>query len=170
MGVNTNKRIAIKWVRDKAKSAYDKKDKCFICGSTENLELHHTNSLTNLFEKWAKDTGTPIDTDDDVISCRDEFIRLHYDEIYIHVYTLCAEHHIKLHSVYTKSPPLATALKQVRWINLQKEKLHGNTSQQSEPNELVQKFGEKQSSAGNDNASGGIFSRFISKYNSFSSI
>jgi len=33
MSVNTNKRIAVKHVRDRAKSAYEKKDECFICSA-----------------------------------------------------------------------------------------------------------------------------------------
>jgi len=52
VAINTNKRVAIKHVRDRAKSAYVKQDHCFICGSEDDLELHHTTSLTLLFDKW----------------------------------------------------------------------------------------------------------------------
>ena len=76
MAANTgeNKRIPIKWIRDRAKGAYTKQDSCFICGSTTDLELHHTHGLTNLYEKWLKDTGYIVNTDEDILALRDEFI------------------------------------------------------------------------------------------------
>lgn len=122
---NTNKRVAIKWIRDKAKSAYEKQSVCHICGATEDLELHHTHGLTNLFEKWAKEKNYKTDTDDDILAIREEFIDTHHKEIYEDVYTLCAKHHMALHRVYGKSPPLHTASKQNLWIENQKRKLNG---------------------------------------------
>ena len=35
------KRDLVKYVRDKAKSGYQKETQCFICGETDNLEFHH---------------------------------------------------------------------------------------------------------------------------------
>lgn len=118
----TNKRDCIKWIRDKAKSAYQKQDHCHICGSTESLELHHFSSLTNLLEKWAKTKGYDISTDDGVVAIRDEFIAEHHNEIYKEVVTLCKKHHLLLHSVYGGKPALATAPKQARWVEKQKDK------------------------------------------------
>jgi len=117
-----NVRIPVKWVRDKAKGAYNKQSSCYICGSTENLELHHTSSVTLLLNAWAKKKGYDITTDEGILAVRDEFIADHKVEIYEQVFTLCNMHHVKLHSIYTKSPPLSTSSKQVSWINIQKEK------------------------------------------------
>jgi hypothetical protein len=38
--------------------------------------------------------------------------------------TLCHTHHLKLHSIYGKDPSLGTAKKQMRWVEIQREK-HG---------------------------------------------
>lgn len=127
MASNTNNRIAIKWIRDKAKSAYIKMPCCHICAATEDLELHHTNSLTNLFEKWCREKGYSYDTDEEVLAIREEFIDTHHKEIYEDVYTLCNKHHVALHRVYGKSPPLHTANKQVQWVEKQKAKAEGKT-------------------------------------------
>ncbi len=122
MAKNTNKRIPVKWIRDRAKSAYDKKDVCYICGTTTDLELHHTHSITLLLERWIQKTGRDFSTDDAVLTNRDEFIEVHHDEIYNKVYTLCNHHHVKLHSIYGKAPSLDSAPKQEHWIELQKSK------------------------------------------------
>lgn len=119
------KRIPVKWVRDRAKSAYDKKDQCHICGTSEDLELHHLSSITLLLEKWSAEKRYDISTDEGIIAVRDEFIQDHHKEIYDDVYTLCNKHHVMLHGVYGKSPALGTAQKQERWINLQKAKFEG---------------------------------------------
>ena len=120
-----SKRIPVKWIRDKAKAAYIKQPMCFICGATEALELHHTHSLTNLFEKWVKENGVDIESDEDVIEIRDDFIAQHNQQIYEDVYTLCLKHHQKLHSIYGKAPELHTAKKQGIWINKQRDKING---------------------------------------------
>jgi 5-methylcytosine-specific restriction endonuclease McrA len=125
MAINTNKRVAVKHIRDRAKSAYDKKDICFICGYTDDLELHHLNSLTLLLDKWAKENGHSLATDEEVIAIRDEFIEAHHSEIYVEVFTLCNKHHVKLHSVFGKAPALTSAPKQSRWIEKQVTKANG---------------------------------------------
>ena len=48
------KRDLVKYVRDKAKSKYDKGTECFICGATENLDFHHFHGLTELLEIWLR--------------------------------------------------------------------------------------------------------------------
>lgn len=121
----TNKRIPVKWIRDRAKGAYNKDSKCFICESTKDLELHHTHGLTNLYDKWLVDTGYTIETDEEIIALRDEFIKTFHKEIYEDVFTLCLSHHRALHSVYGKSPLLNTANKQSVWIQKQKDKFNG---------------------------------------------
>lgn len=126
MAKNTgNNRIPVKWVRDRAKAAYDKKDTCYICGTGEDLELHHTHSITILLENWARNNGFDISTDDGILAVRDQFIEEHKREIYDAVFTLCNKHHVMLHSVYGKKPLLSTADKQERWIEKQKAKASG---------------------------------------------
>lgn len=125
MAKNTNKRIPVKWVRDKAKAAYEKQSCCFICETTRDLELHHLHSITVLLEKWADRKGYDISTDDGILAVRDEFISEHKSELYDQVYTLCNPHHVALHSVYGKTPQPGSEPKQARWIELQKAKFLG---------------------------------------------
>ena len=127
MAKNTkNKRAAVKHVRDKAKSAYEKQSTCYICGTTNDLELHHTHSVTSLLEEWASKKGYDISTDEGILAVRDEFIETYHKEIYEDVYTLCNRHHVNLHSIYGKKPSLGTAEKQNIWIEKQKAKYSGD--------------------------------------------
>lgn len=116
------KRDKIKYIRDAAKSAYDKGTSCEVCGSTENLDFHHFYSLTPLFNRWCKTKGIIIKTEEDILDIRDRFIQEHNEELYAHAVTICHSLHQKLHSIYGKHPSLATAKKQMRWIEKQKEK------------------------------------------------
>lgn len=129
MAKNTNKRIPVKWIRDGAKSAYTKDTKCYICGTSEDLELHHLHSITVLLEAWAKRCGYDISTDEGILAVRQEFIEAHRAELYEQVYTLCNRHHVALHGVYGKTPQPGSEPKQQRWIEIQREKfLTGGTS------------------------------------------
>jgi hypothetical protein len=122
MAKNTNKRIPVKWVRDRAKAAYDKKSECYICSTNKDLELHHLHSITILLEMWADRKGYDISTDDGILAVRDEFIAEHNTELYDKVYTLCNPHHVALHAIYGKAPQLGSEPKQQRWIELQRQK------------------------------------------------
>jgi hypothetical protein len=122
MANNTNKRIPVKWIRDRAKAAYDKKDCCFICATTQELELHHTHSVTLLLERWVNIKGYDISTDEGILAVRDEFIDDHRKELYDDVFTLCNKHHVALHAIYGKAPALNSALKQITWIDRQRAK------------------------------------------------
>lgn len=122
MASNTNKRIPVKHVRDKAKSAYVKDSTCYICCTSQDLELHHTHSLTVLLENWAARKGYDISTDDGILAVRDEFIAEHHAEIYDQVYTLCFHHHSRLHGIFGKAPKPGSEPKQSRWIELQRAK------------------------------------------------
>lgn len=116
------KRDPIKFVRDRAKGRYKKGTECRICGATEKLDFHHFSTLTPLFNKWLRDKKISIKTDEDVLEVRDRFIAEHMTELYEDTVTLCHDHHLKLHSLYGKDPPLATAQKQKRWVEIQREK------------------------------------------------
>jgi hypothetical protein len=128
MAKNTNKRIPVKWVRDRAKAAYEKKSCCYICDSTQDLELHHTHSVTILLDKWAQARGYDISTDDGILAVRDEFIAEHHTELYDQVYTLCNRHHVALHGVYGKAPRPGSEPKQSHWIESQRAKWVGGDS------------------------------------------
>ncbi len=125
MAKNTNKRLAVKHVRDKAKSAYEKQDTCYICGTSQDLELHHFHSITLLLEAWAKRKGYDITTDEGILAVREEFIAEHRIELYDKVRTLCNPHHVALHKIYGKAPPLGSESKQERWVEIQKAKFMG---------------------------------------------
>jgi 5-methylcytosine-specific restriction endonuclease McrA len=117
------KRLAVKYCRDKAKSKYIKETKCYICGSTEDLEFHHFFSLTCLLEAWLKRNKLTMNTADEAMLYREQFIAEHEKEIYEDTVTLCKKHHELLHKVYTIKPALSTAEKQKRWVERQREKL-----------------------------------------------
>jgi len=129
MAKNTNNRIPVKWVRDKAKAAYEKKSHCFICDTPQDLELHHLHSVTILLKNWAEQNGHDISSDEGILAVRDDFISEHHCELYEQVYTLCNRHHVALHGVYGKAPAPGSENKQARWIGIQREKfLNGGTS------------------------------------------
>ena len=126
MAKNTNNnRIPVKWVRDRAKKAYEKQGACHICGTDQDLELHHLHSVTILLNNWAERKSYDISTDEGILEVRDEFISEHHKELYEMVYTLCNKHHVKLHGVYGKAPSPASVDKQARWIEIQKTKSEG---------------------------------------------
>ena len=115
------KRDLVKYVRDKAKSKYKKDTQCFICGETENLDFHHFYGMTELLDTWLKSNKITITSADEIMNLREEFIEEFTNEIYNEAATLCKAHHQRLHSIYGKRPKLVTALKQRRWVNIQRE-------------------------------------------------
>lgn len=125
MATNTNVkgRGFVKRVRDGVKTNYNKADECDICGSQEDLELHHFYSVSQMAEKWLRAKGVVITTDEQSLAYRDEFIKEHWDELVNQCATLCNPHHKKLHRIYGPKPALFTGPKQARWVVKQKEKL-----------------------------------------------
>lgn len=119
------KREAVKYIRDAAKSAYEKASQCEITGDTENLELHHYFSVSQLYHNWIKKKGY---SSTDVLSHRDEFIEEHKKELYEEVVTLRKDWHFKLHQIYGTRPSLATGPKQKRWVQKKKEQHVKETS------------------------------------------
>ncbi|MAH72844.1 MAG: hypothetical protein CMK29_01950 [Porticoccaceae bacterium] len=118
------KRDIVKYVRDRAKSRYEKDSECKICGATERLDFHHYYSMTLLLNKWLQDNDLNPQY---IQSLRDDFIEEHEPELFEYTVTLCHPHHLALHKVYGKEPPLVTAKKQMRWVQIQREK-HGLVS------------------------------------------
>jgi|19_taG_2_1085344.scaffolds.fasta_scaffold00258_3 hypothetical protein len=122
------KRDKIKYIRDRAKSAYVKDEECYICGGDKELDFHHFFSVTELLNKWIKEKNLVVLTAEDMMGIRDEFIDIHHKEIYDDTVTLCHTHHLKLHSIYGKKPSLITGPKQKRWVNKRREKEYGNVT------------------------------------------
>lgn len=113
------KRDPVKYVRDKAKAGYKKDTKCYICSSEVELDFHHYYSLAPLLDQFVKERNYHIE---DIRDFREEFINEHWEELYDWTVTLCHTHHLKLHSIYGRNPPLHAAKKQMRWTELQREK------------------------------------------------
>lgn len=120
----TLKRDLVKYVRDKAKSQYKKATSCYICGNTENLDFHHFYGLTELLEWWMKEQKVVIETEEDILRLREQFIADNKEKVYDHAVTLCHMHHLRLHNIYGKRPKLITAKKQEKWVEIQRTK-HG---------------------------------------------
>ena len=121
------KRDKIKYIRDRAKSKYKKGSECRICGAISDLDFHHFYSLTPLLDSWLKEKQKIRPehyTDEYIVVWRDEFIEEKTAELYDYTVTLCHNHHLQLHSIYGRNPSLATATKQQRWVEIQREK-HG---------------------------------------------
>jgi len=117
------KRLEVKYIRDGAKALYEKDTECFICGTSDELQMHHYYSLTLLWENWKRKNKIVIKDADHIMSIRDTFVAEHHDKMYEEVVTLCKFHHMdRLHKIYGKVPLLITAKKQRRWCEIQREK------------------------------------------------
>ena len=116
------KRIPIKYVRDRAKSRYAKDSQCYICGDTNQLDFHHYFTVDILFDNWLKKNKININTAEDIIAVRDDFIAQHNYELFDYAVTICKTHHKRLHTVYGQRPALVTANKQARWVEKQRAK------------------------------------------------
>lgn len=122
MATNTNKRTAIKHVRDGIKSQYKKASNCAICGTVDELELHHYVSVSQLLKQYSSERGIPIGTDEQVLAMRDMFYKDHWHELVEYTVTLCNTHHKKLHDIYGPEPLMTTAAKQEQWVLSQHNK------------------------------------------------
>jgi len=121
------KREVIKMVRDYIKKDYKQRDKCFICGRTDTLELHHLYSLSELFNQWCvKNSIRNISTVEQITQLRVTFAEDCKEHLaHEHLYTLCSEHHKRLHNIYGQTYVNSMAPKIKNWIELQKVK-YGN--------------------------------------------
>ena len=121
------KRDPVKYIRDRAKSKYKKDNECYICGTEKELDFHHFYSLSSSSSIVAKEKvkERPAHYTDEYITIwRDEFIEDNWAELYEHTVTICHAHHRELHKIYGRNPGLGTATKQMRWVDIQREK-HG---------------------------------------------
>jgi len=116
------KRIPIKYVRDRAKSRYVKEALCYVCEVGGSLDFHHLYTVDILFDNWLKANKITINCVEDIITVRDDFIEEYAYEMFEYARTLCKKCHQRLHVVYGQRPALATAPKQERWLDKQREK------------------------------------------------
>ena len=116
------KRDFVKYVRDGAKSRYEKGTECRICGTSEKLDFHHFSSISVLVANWLKYNELEINDQEEAFFWRDKFIQEHEYELYDDAVTLCRTHHEQLHSIYGGNPKLVTAKKQARWVERQRVK------------------------------------------------
>ena len=113
------KRDPVKYIRDAVKSRYPKGTSCRVCETVELLEFHHYHAVSEMYKIWLTKSGyKPTD----VLEHRDEFIASHESELIDKCVTLCKKDHFRLHKIYGKSPKLATAEKQERWVAKQRQR------------------------------------------------
>lgn len=117
------KRFAVKYIRDKAKSGYDKDDHCHICDTEEGqLDFHHFTGLADLWALYCRKNKIRSETVEEVMEHRDYFIAQYQDELYVQVVTLCKPHHQELHSFFGKAPAIGSAKAQAKWIEMKRKK------------------------------------------------
>lgn len=117
------KRIPVKYVRDYIKKYYKYDSKCYICGKTESLELHHLYSISELWNVWLEKNKYSVTEYEEVIKLREIFYEEHRNLLAEHnLFTLCREHHEKLHSIYGQRYSNWRAKKVHTWIEVQKNK------------------------------------------------
>tara|TARA_R100001163_G_scaffold64730_1_gene59679 strand:+ start:16 stop:393 length:378 start_codon:yes stop_codon:yes gene_type:complete len=121
------KRFPIKYVRDYIKKDYKIRDKCFICGSKENLELHHLYSLSQLWEAWCREHNLKkVESVEIIKQLRITFADDNKQFLNNkNLYTLCKTHHLKLHTLYGQNYSNHLVPKVKKWLELQREKVIG---------------------------------------------
>jgi len=122
--MNTLKRFPIKYIRDYIKKEYKIKDKCFICGATHTLELHHLFSVSQLFENWCNTKKIrEIESVDHITTLRVDFAEDEKEALSNkNLYTLCKKHHVRLHNLYGQRYANHLVPKIKKWLEIQKEK------------------------------------------------
>lgn len=124
------KREPVKHVRDGMKSRYKNREPCYICGSIENIELHHLYCVSELWNAWTLKNRIKVTSDEDVRMYRAQFESEHEDKLNNeNLYSLCKAHHSRLHQIFGKSYSNYVAVKVSEWLERQKaqygEKLDG---------------------------------------------
>lgn len=122
------KRLPVKYVRDGIKSKYKEKEPCFICGSLENIELHHLYSVSDLWHTWLSDNNLTVNNGEEVIALRTQFELDNQEKLSNdNLYSLCKPHHQRLHQIFGKSYSTYIGEKKVKpWLFLQKDKFNGD--------------------------------------------
>lgn len=121
------KRLPLKYIRDYIKKDYKLKDKCYICGCEHRLELHHLYSISELFNNWCDKKGIrQITTEEAMLELRVLFAKDCEEALSAdNLYTLCYDHHKRLHTLYGQRYGNHLSTKIKKWLEIQREK-HGN--------------------------------------------
>jgi len=124
------KREPVKHVRDGMKSRYKRREPCYICGSEENIELHHLYCVSELWNAWTQKNRIRVTTDEEARTYRTTFEAEYQEKLSNdNLYSLCKAHHSRLHQIFGKSYSNYVALKVGEWLERQKaqygEKLDG---------------------------------------------
>jgi hypothetical protein len=115
----------VKIVRDGMKSRYKSREPCYICGSSENIELHHIYSVAELWNTWVKVNKIVIENNAEVVSLRRIFEAENSEKLSNdNLFSLCKNHHARLHQLYGKSYSNYMGDKVRLWIEKQRIK-HG---------------------------------------------
>jgi hypothetical protein len=113
----------VKIVRDGMKSKYKDKEPCYICGSVENIELHHIYSVAELWNTWVKVNKLVIEDGNHVFTIRKQFEADNIDKLSNdNLYSLCKPHHAKLHQIYGKSYSNYMGERVKSWLDKQRDK------------------------------------------------
>ena len=120
------KRLPLKYIRDYIKKDYKIRDCCYVCGSEKSLELHHLYSVSELFNAWCdKNQIRSITTEEQILEFRVTFAEEYADALsHENLFTLCSDHHKRLHNIYGQRYSNHLVPKVKNWLNIQKEK-HG---------------------------------------------
>jgi hypothetical protein len=123
--MNSFNREHVKIVRDGMKSKYKSREPCYICGSSENIELHHIYSVAELWNTWVKVNKIVIEANAEVVSLRRIFEAENAEKLSNdNLFSLCKNHHARLHQLYGKSYSNYMGDKVRLWIEKQRIK-HG---------------------------------------------
>lgn len=120
------KRLPVKYIRDYIKKDYRKEKKCYICGTQSNLEFHHLYSVSELFHTWCEKNkiSTEFTEVEQITNLREKFEEeCKWELSNDNAYTLCKEHHSRLHNIYGQRYENLMAKKIKKWIELQREKV-----------------------------------------------
>lgn len=122
--MTTLRREPIKYIRDFIKKDYKTRDSCYICGSTNTLDLHHLYSVSELFNSWCDKQGIrSVDTEEQIKELRVLFVSANTEALSNdNLYTLCKKHHTQLHNLYGQRYSNSMGLKVKNWIELQRGK------------------------------------------------
>lgn len=121
------KRELVKYIRDFIKKDYVGQDSCYICGGKDKLELHHLYGLSELFNTWCeKNAISDITSAEEITKLRVRFAEDLKDKLSNdYLYTLCKQHHTRLHSIYGQRYSNSKTPKILRWLDIQRDK-NGN--------------------------------------------
>lgn len=124
MALTPLKREPVKYIRDFIKKEYRKADTCFICGASNDLELHHVYSLSQLWRDWLHEEDIEkVEWLEQITKLRVNFSKARREQLSNqHLYTLCKAHHSRLHTIYGQRYDNGLVSKIESWLKLQREK------------------------------------------------